>query len=107
MLIPLRGKFVVPSVYTTLNVPVAGSVKVSVAVFPEHIVTVPAILAVGSAFTVITALPVMFGLGAVEIHVVATLVTLTMVYVVFVVGLTFTVAPLLIPLALKLVVPSV
>ena len=64
-------------------------------------------LAVGRAFTVITALPVILGLGAIELHVVAILVTLTIVYVVFAVGLTLTVAPLLIPFALKFVVPSV
>ena len=74
---------------------------------PAQIVTVPAILAVGNGSIVITALPVIFGLGAVTLHVVTVFVTLTIVYVVDAVGLTFTVAPLLMPLALKFVVPSV
>jgi hypothetical protein len=90
-----------------LNVPVAGREKVSVALFPKHIVDVPLMLAVGNGFTVITALPVMLGLGAIELQEVAVFVTLTIVYVVFAVGLTLTVAPLLIPVALKFVVPSV
>ncbi len=70
-------------------------------------VAVPLILAVGKGFTVTTALPVILGLGAATLQLVATSVTLTIVYVVFAVGLTLTVAPLLIPFALKFVVPSV
>jgi hypothetical protein len=68
---------------------------------------VPEIVAVGDGVTVITALPVMPGSGAVVTHPDAVLVTLTMVYVVLTAGLTLTVAPLLIPSALKLDVPSV
>ena len=74
---------------------------------PEQIVTVPPMLAVGSGLTVTIALPVMFGLGAETLQVVATSVTLIIVYVVLTVGLTFTVEPLLRPLALKFDVPSV
>ena len=65
-------------------------------------------LAVGDGLTVITALPVIFGLGAVTVHeAMAVLVMLTMVYVVFADGLTLTVAPFVIPFALKFVVPLV
>jgi hypothetical protein len=50
----------------------------------------------------------MFGLGAVTVHeAMEVFRILTMVYVTFAVGLTLTVAPLAIPLALKFVVPSV
>jgi hypothetical protein len=42
-------------------------------------VAVPAILAVGKGFTVMTALPVIFGLGAVDVHSVTVFVTLTIV----------------------------
>jgi hypothetical protein len=84
-----------------------GNVKVRGVDAPAHIVAVPLILAVGREFIVITALPVILGLGAVTLHVVAVLVTLTIVYVVFAAGDTLTVAPLLIPLALKFVVPLV
>ena len=90
-----------------MNVPGAGRVNVSVTLLPEHIVVVPLMLAVGKGFTVTMALPVILGFGAVTLQVVATSVTLTIVYVVFAVGLTLTVAPLLIPFALKFVVPSV
>jgi hypothetical protein len=62
-----------------LKVPDGGRPNVSVALFPKHIVDVPLMLAVGKGFTVITALPVMLGLGAIELHVVAVLVTLTIV----------------------------
>lgn len=106
LLIPFALKLVVPSVYTTLNVP-AERLNVSVAVPPPQMVTVPVILATGTGLTVIIALPVMFGLGAVAVQPDVVFVTLTIVYVVFALGLTFTVAPLLIPVALKLVVPSV
>ena len=75
---PLALKFVVPSVYTTLNVP-AERLNVSVAVAPPHIVAVPAILATGEGLTVITALPVMFGLGAVTVQLDVVFVTLTIV----------------------------
>ena len=81
--------------------------KVKVAVPPAHIVVVPLKLAVGKGLTVTTALPVILAWGAVTLHNVAVLVTLTIVYVVFAVGVTLTVAPLLMPFALKLVVPSV
>jgi hypothetical protein len=64
-------------------------------------------LAVGSGFTVTTALPVIFGLGAVTAQVVAVLLTLTIVYVVFAEGETLTVAPFVMPFALKFVVPLV
>ena len=65
-------------------------------------------LAVGDGLTVITALPVIFGLGAVTVQeAMAVLVMLTMVYVVFADGLTLTVAPFVIPFALKFVVPLV
>jgi hypothetical protein len=104
--IPLALKFVVPFVYTTLYVP-AGRVKVRFVDAPAQIVAVPLMLAVGKGLTVITALPVIFGLGAVTIQDVAILLTLTMVYVLFTEGDTLTVAPLLIPFALKFVVPSV
>jgi hypothetical protein len=104
--IPLALKFVVPSVYTTLNVP-AGSVNVNGVLLPPHMVAVPAIAAVGTGLTVITALPVIFGLGAVTLQVLTVFETLTIEYVVFTAGLTFTVAPLTIPFALKFVVPSV
>ena len=90
-----------------MNVPGEGRVKVNAVLLPEQIVAVPAMFAVGIGLTVTAALPVIFGLGAVTVQRVAVLVTLTMVYVVFVVGLTLTVAPLTIPLALKFVVPSV
>lgn len=104
--IPVRVKFVVPSVYITSYVP-AGSVNVRVALEPEQSVADPLMLAVGNGLSVIRALPVMLGLGAVTVHVVAVFVTLTMVYVVLTAGLTITTAPLLIPFAVKLVVPSV
>jgi hypothetical protein len=68
LLIPFALKFVAPSVYTTLYVPEDGSVNVSVAEPPEHIVDVPLILAVGDGLTVITALPVIFALGAVTVQ---------------------------------------
>ena len=90
-----------------LKVPGAGNVNVNAVVPPLQIVVVPAMLAVGSALTVTMALPVIFGLGAVEVQSVTVLVTLTMVYVVFIIGVTLTVALLLIPFALKFVVPSV
>ena len=77
--IPLDVKVIVPSVNTTLNVPGAGRVKVKAVLFPAQIVAVPAMLAVGRGLTVTTALPVMFGLGATEVQVVATFVTLTIV----------------------------
>jgi hypothetical protein len=64
-------------------------------------------LAVGSGFTVTIALPVIFACGAVTLQVEAVLLTLTIVYVVLPAGITLTVAPLLIPFALKLVVPFV
>ena len=65
-------------------------------------------LAVGRGFIEIIALPVIFGLGAVTAQeAMVVLVMLTIVYVVFTVGETLTVAPLLIPLALKFVVPFV
>jgi hypothetical protein len=54
-------------------------VNVSTAVPPAQIVVVPLMLAVGSGLTVMIALPVIFGLGAVTLHVVAVLVTLTIV----------------------------
>ena len=76
--IPFALKFVVPLVYTTLYVP-AGNVNVKVALPPKQIVVVPLMLAVGSGLTVITALPVILGLGAVTLQVVAVLVTLTIV----------------------------
>jgi hypothetical protein len=82
-------------------------VKVSVAFDPWHIVAVPLMLAVGRGFTVMLADPVRLGLGAVTEHVVAVLVTLTMVYDAFAAGDTGTIAPFEIPFALKLVVPSV
>ena len=64
--------------------------------------------AVGEGFTVMIALPVIFGLGAVTVHEgMVVFVMLTIVYVVPTVGLTLTVAPLVMPLALKFVVPSV
>ena len=78
LLIPFALKFVVPLVYTTLYVP-EGNVNVSVALPPEQMVVVPLMLAVGNGVNVITALPVMFGLGAVTLQLVATLVTLTIV----------------------------
>jgi hypothetical protein len=53
------------------------------------------------------ALPVMLGLGAVEVQSVVRFVTLTIVYVVLTDGDTATIAPLVIPFALKFVVPSV
>jgi hypothetical protein len=106
LLIPFALKFVVPFVYTTLYVP-PGSVKVNGVDAPVQIVAVPLILAVGNGLTVITALPVIFGLGAVTIHDVAVLLTLTIVYVVLADGVTLTVAPLLIPFALKFVAPFV
>ena len=74
---------------------------------PVQMVAVPAILAVGKGLTLITALPVIFGLGAVAVQEVTVFVTLTIVYVAFAVGETLTVAPLLIPVALKVLVPSV
>jgi len=61
----------------------------------------------GVGFTVITALPVILALGALTEQVVPVLVTLTIVKVFVDAGLTLTVAPFEIPLALKLVVPSV
>ena len=70
-------------------------------------VVVPAMLAVGNGVTVITALPVMPGSGAATVHDAPFVETLTIVYVVFVVGLTETVAPLAIPVDVKFVVPSV
>jgi hypothetical protein len=76
--IPFALKLVVPSVYTTLNVP-AERLKVSVAVEPPHVVTVPVILATGAGLTVITALPVMFGFGAVTVQLDVVFVTLTIV----------------------------
>lgn len=80
MLIPFALKLVVPSVYTTSNVPVAGNVKVRTAFAPLQIAAVPLILAVGEGLTVTTALPVIFGLGAVTVHeAIAVLVILTMV----------------------------
>lgn len=80
LLIPFALKFVVPSVYTTLNVPGAGSVKVRVALLPEQMVEVPLMLAVGLGFTVMIALPVMFALGAVTVQeATAVLVILTIV----------------------------
>lgn len=79
MLTPFSMKFVVPSVYVTLKVPGVGKVKVSVALPPEQIADVPLMLAIGSGFTVTTALPVMLALGAVTKQEVATLLTLTMV----------------------------
>jgi hypothetical protein len=106
LLIPFALKFVVPFVYTTLYVP-AGKANVRVALPPEQMVVVPLILAVGNGVRVITALPVIFGLGALTLQVVAVFVTLTIVYVVFAVGVTLTVAPLEIPFALKFVVPLV
>ena len=106
LVIPFALKFVVPLVYTTLYVP-AGNVNVSSVDAPVHIVAVPLMLAVGSVLTEITALPVMLGLGAVTLQVVAIFVTLTIVYVVLVVGDTLTVAPLAMPFALKFIVPSV
>jgi hypothetical protein len=75
---PFALKFVVPSVYTTLYVP-AGRVNVSAVLAPAQTVAVPLILAVGSGLTVTIAEPVIFGLGAVTEHVVAVLVTLTIV----------------------------
>ena len=81
--------------------------KVSAVEAPAQIVAVPLMLATGNGSTVITADPVILGLGAVTAQVVVVLVTLTMVYVSVAVGLTFTVAPLDIPFALKFVVPSV
>ena len=75
---PLALKFVVPSVYTTLNVP-AERLNVSVAVAPPHMVTVPVILATGAGLTVIIALPVMFGLGAVTVQLDVVFATLTIV----------------------------
>ncbi len=74
---------------------------------PAQIAAVPLMLATGNGLTVITAEPVIFGLGAETVHVVVEFVTLTIVYVVVAVGLTLTVAPLEIPFALKFVVPSV
>lgn len=62
--------------------------------------------AVGNGVMVTTAVPLMLALGAVELHPVNGLVTLRIVYVVVADGLTDTTAPLLIPLRLKLVVPS-
>ena len=85
-------------------------VTIKFALLPAHIVLVPDTLntaAVGEGFTVTAALPVMLGLGAVEVQSVATFVTLTIVYVVLTVGDTPTVALFAIPLALKFVVPSV
>ena len=80
LLIPFALKFVVPSVYTTSKVPVAGNVKVSTAFAPLHIAVVPLMLAVGEGLTVTIALPVIFGLGAVTVHeAIAVLVMLTMV----------------------------
>lgn len=76
--IPLSVTFVVPSVYTTSYVP-ADNVKVNTALFPEQMVTVPLILAVGRGLTVTIALPVMLGLGADTEQLVATSVTLTIV----------------------------
>jgi hypothetical protein len=105
-LTPLRLKLDVPSVYTTSKVP-ALKLKVSVAFVPEQMVVVPAMLAVGVGSTVISAAPVMPGSGAETLQPVAVFVTLTMVYVVFMTGLTLTVAPSVIPLALKLDEPSV
>ena len=99
---------VVPSVYVKVNG--AEPVKVNVTSGrgdPAQTVPPPLVTAVGNGATVTTTEPVMFALGAVTEHVVVVLVTLTIVYVVVDVGVTFTVAPLLIPLALKLVVPSV
>ena len=78
VLIPFALKFVVPSVYTILYVP-AGSVKVRFVLLPEQMVAVPAILAVGPGLTVMIALPVIPGFGAVTEHNVTALVTLTMV----------------------------
>ena len=57
----------------------ADNVKVKVAFAPEHIVVVPLILAVGSGFTVTTALPVILACGAVTLQVEAVLLTLTIV----------------------------
>jgi hypothetical protein len=91
---------------------VNGAVPVNVNVTsgrgdPAQTVPPPLATAVGKGATVTIAEPVMFGLGAVTEHADVVLVTLTIVYVVVVVGVTFTVAPFMIPFALKLVVPSV
>ena len=76
---PFALKFVVPFVYTTLNVPGDGKVNVNAVVPPKQIVAVPLMLAVGNGLTVTTALPVIFGLGAVTAHKVTVFVTLRMV----------------------------
>ena len=47
LLMPLALKLVVPSVYTTLNVPGVGNVNVNSVLPPEQIVEVPLMLAVG------------------------------------------------------------
>jgi len=60
----------------------AVPVKVNVTsgkVDPEQTVPPPAMVAVGRGFTVITAEPVMAAFGAVTLHDVAVLVTLTIV----------------------------
>ena len=56
-----------------------GSVKVNVALPPGQIEVVPLMLAVGNGLTVMTALPVMLGFGALTLQVVAVFVTLTIV----------------------------
>lgn len=53
--------------------------NVNVALFPLQMVVVPAMLPVGVGITVISALPVIEGLGAVTEHKVTVLVTLTIV----------------------------
>ena len=77
--IPFALKLVVPSVKTTSNVPGLGKVNVNAVVPPEQIVAVPLMFAVGKGFTVTTALPVIFGLGAVTVHRLTVFVTLTIV----------------------------
>ena len=79
LLIPLALKFVTPSVYTTLKVPVAGRVNVSAVFVPAQMVAVPLMSAVGKVPTFTTALPVRLALGAVTEQVVAGLVALTKV----------------------------
>ena len=103
----IGAEVVVPSEYVKDHGAVPVKVTVRFIIEPSQMVVVPEIVAVGVGVTVITALPVMLGLGAVTAQSVTVLVTLTIVYVVFAVGLTPTVAPVLIPFALKLVVPSV
>ena len=102
------GTELVPSSYVKEN----GAVPVKVNVTsgrgdPKQAVPPPLMTAVGDGMTVTSALPVMLGSGAVALHVVTVLVTLTIVYDVVNAGTTVAVAPLLIELSVKLLVPSV